>query len=271
MLEPNHQCLSIRRQCELLKLHRSGLYYVPVSETSENLEIMRILDAQYFLTPFYGERRLMALLRLKGYNINRKRIRRLMKLVNWNTLFQEPNTSKPDKSHKIYPYLLKGMDINKANYVWSCDITYIPMKKGFMYLCAIIDVHTRYVVNWGISNTMNAEWCRGIADVAILKHGKPEIFNTDQGSQFTSEVFTGLLKEHEIKISMDGKGRALDNVWIERLWRSVKYEHIYLNVHEDGLSLYQGLKGYFNFYNRTRVHQSLDYSTPIEAYTAKAA
>lgn len=271
MLEPNHQYLSIRRQCELLKLHRSGLYYIPVSETSENLEIMRILDAQYFLTPFYGERRLMALLRLKGYNINRKRIRRLMKLVNWNTLFQEPNTSKPDKSHKIYPYLLKGMDINKVNQVWSCDITYIPMKKGFMYLCAIIDVHTRYVVNWGISNTMNAEWCRDIADAGILKYGKPEIFNTDQGSQFTSEVFTGLLKEHEIKISMDGKGRALDNVWIERLWRSVKYEHIYLNVHEDGLSLYQGLKGYFNFYNRTRVHQSLDYSTPREAYMTKAA
>ncbi len=194
-----------------------------------------------------------------------------MALVNWKTLFPEPNTSKPDKSHKVYPYLLKDLVINKANKVWCCDITYVPMRKGFMYLCAVIDVHTRYVVNWGISNTMNAEWCREIVEEAITQYGKPEIFNTDQGSQFTSEIFTGMLKSYEIKISMDGKGRALDNIWIERLWRSVKYEHIYLNVHEDGISLYNGLLEYFKFYNGTRVHQSLNYTTPNYAYMGVAA
>lgn len=271
MIDPNHTSLSIRRQCELLNLHRSGLYYVPVSETKENLEIMRILDEQYYQTPFYGERRLTALLRLKGYLINRKRVRRLMELVNWKTLFQEPNTSKPDKSHKVYPYLLKDLVIDKGNMAWCCDITYIPMRKGFMYLCAVIDVHTRYVVNWGISNTMNAEWCREIAEEAIVQYGKPEIFNTDQGSQFTSETFTSMLKSHEIKISMDGKGRALDNIWVERLWRSVKYEHVYLNVHEDGVSLYRGLLEYFKFYNCTRIHQSLNYTTPMYAYMKVAA
>lgn len=271
MIEPGHAGLSIRQQCRLLGIHRSGLYYKPVSETAENLAIMRVLDEQYYTTPFYGVRRLTAFLQEKGYKVNRKRVKRLMGLIGWETLYQEPNTSEPNAAHRIYPYLLKGLKITKANQVWATDITYVPMRKGFMYLCAVIDLHTRYVLNWSISNTMTAEWCKDVVEEAISINGKPEIFNTDQGSQFTSEVFTGLLKGHEIQISMDGKGRALDNVFIERLWRSVKYENIYLNVYEDGVSLYQGLNEYFNFYNKERLHQSLGYKTPEILYTRVAA
>jgi putative transposase len=194
-----------------------------------------------------------------------------MRLIGWETLYQEPNTSEPNVTHRIYPYLLKGLNITKANQVWATDITYIPMRKGFMYLCAVIDLHTRYVLNWSLSNTMTAEWCKDVVEEAIRINGKPEIFNTDQGSQFTNEVFTGLLKSHEIHISMDGKGRALDNVFIERLWRSVKYENVYLNVYEDGVSLYKGLSEYFNFYNKKRLHQSLGYKTPEILYTKIAA
>jgi putative transposase len=271
MIERGHSGLSIRQQCRLLGLHRSGLYYKPVSETAENLAIMRLLDEQYYKTPFYGVRRLRAFLRNEGYTINRKRVKRLMDLIGWETLYQEPNTSAPNVAHNVYPYLLKGLKITKANQVWATDITYVPMRKGFMYLCAVIDLHTRYVLNWSISNTMTAEWCKDVVEEAIRLNGKPEIFNTDQGSQFTSEVFTGLLKSNEIQISMDGKGRALDNILIERLWRSVKYENIYLNVYEDGVSLYKGLSEYFNFYNKKRLHQSLGYKTPEILYTQIAA
>ncbi len=194
-----------------------------------------------------------------GYFVNRKRLRRLMKLMGWETLYKRPGTSDPNTSHKVYPYLLKGLAITKANQVWATDITYVPMRKGFMYLCAVIDLHTRYVVNWSVSNTMTADWCKSVVEEAIVTNGKPEIFNTDQGSQFTSEIFTGILKKHEIQISMDGKGRAIDNIFIERLWKSVKYENIYLNVYEDGVSLYQGLQRYFEFYNTEPFHQSLGY------------
>lgn len=263
--------MSIPKQCKLLSIHRSGLYYKPASESEENLQLMRLMDLQYFKTPFYGSRRLRAWLHNQGYKVNQKRIRRLMRLMNWKTIYRKPNTSKPGKAHKIYPYLLKRLEIKRVNQVWAMDITYIPMHKGFMYLCAIIDVHSRYVVNWSVSNTMTTEWCRDVVDEAISIYGKPEIFNTDQGSQFTSEVFTGLLMKHDIKISMDGKGRALDNIFIERLWRSVKYENIYLHSYEDGVSLYEGLKQYFTFYNTERLHQSLDYTAPEVLYKKKAA
>lgn len=267
MIEPGNPKISVRQQCMLLCLHRSGLYYQPVAEKDENLAIMRLLDEQYYKTPFYGARRLTAWLKDQGYKVNRKRVRRLMGLIGWETLYQEPNTSEPNTAHRIYPYLLKGLPITKANQVWAMDITYVPMRKGFMYLCAVIDLHTRYVLNWSISNTMNADWCKEVVEEAIDMHGKPEIFNTDQGSQFTSEVFTKMLMGHEIQVSMDGKGRALDNIFIERLWKSVKYENIYLNVYEDGVSLYQGLQQYFNFYNTERLHQSLGYKTPAVLYT----
>ncbi len=271
MIEQHHPQISVSEQCELLGLHRSGLYYQPVPESEQNLDVMRLLDEQYYKTPFYGIRRLTAWLQQLGYDINHKRVRRLMKLMGWRTIYREPNTSEPDKQHKVYPYLLRGLVIRESNHVWEIDITYVPMRKGFMYLCAIIDVHTRYVVNWSISNTMSAEWCKQVVQEAIERHGKPVILNSDQGSQFTSEAYTSLLKANGIRISMDGKGRALDNIYIERLWRSVKYENIYLNVYEDGLSLYQGLKQYFDFYNKERLHQSLDYQSPEVLYYKAAA
>jgi len=258
--------LSLTKQCDLLTLHRSGLYYKPLSECDENLGIMRKLDEQYFKTPFYGVLRLTALLQQEGYNINEKRTRRLMKLVHWQTIYREPKTTISDLTHYKYPYLLKGLIIERNNQVWAMDITYIPMRKGFMYLAAIIDLHSRYVVNWSISNTMSAEWCSQVLEGAIAKHGKPEIFNTDQGSQFTSEVFINVLKNNEIQISMDGKGRALDNIFIERLWKSVKYENVYLNVYENGVDLFKGLSQYFEFYNNERLHQSLEYETPFQRY-----
>lgn len=271
MVEREDSSLSIKRQCELLNIHRSGLYYSPNEESVENLALMRLMDEQYLKTPFYGCRKLTAWLEQKEYKINHKRVKRLMKLIGWQTIYREPNTSKPAKAHKTYPYLLKNVAINRMNQVWAMDITYIPMRKGFMYLCAIIDVYSRYVVNWSISNTMTAEWCREVVREAIDVYGKPEILNTDQGSQFTSEVFTELLKAHEIKISMDGKGRAIDNIFIERLWRSVKYENIYLYSYEDGVNLYKGLNEYFRFYNYERLHQSLDYKTPKVLYKRKVA
>lgn len=271
MINKQHSSLSVVQQCWLLSLHRSGLYYQPCPESEENLAIMRLLDEQYFKTPFYGVRKLTAWLKQQGYRINRKRVKRLMELMGWQTIYRKPNTSKPCKENRIYPYLLKGLDINRVNQVWAMDITYVPMRKGFMYLCAVIDIHTRYVVNWSISNTMTAEWCRQVVAEAIQQHGRPEILNTDQGSQFTSDVFTALLKENEIQISMDGKGRAIDNIFVERLWRTVKYEHIYLRIADDGVCLYEGLNEYFCFYNSERLHQSLGYQTPTVLYHQRAA
>ena len=271
MIEKEDEAVSVVKQCELLQISRSGLYYEPVAESKENLAVMRVLDEQYLSTPFYGVERLLVLLTVMGYTINRKRLRRLMSVMGWRTLYCIPRTSKADPATYKYPYLLRGLKIERRNQVWEIDITYVPMKAGFMYLCAVIDVHSRYVVGWGVSNTMSAEWCTEIVKEAIEQHGKPEIINSDQGSQFTSEVYIGLLKKEEIQISMDGKGRALDNIFIERLWRTVKYEHIYLYVYEDGLSLYKGLHQYFTFYNGERRHQSLAYVTPVTAYQKAAA
>ena len=271
MVDKGDGRLSVVRQCYLLGIHRSGLYYQPCAESQENLDIMRMLDEQYFKTPFYGVRRLRVWLQNKGHSINRKRLLRLMRQMGWQTLYRRKSTSDPDKQNKVYPYLLKGLLIERANQVWATDITYVPMKKGFMYLCAVIDLHTRFVLNWSVSNTMSAEWCKQVVDEAIQQYGCPEIFNTDQGSQFTSGIFTTLLMDNKIQISMDGKGRAIDNIFIERLWRTVKYEHIYLHVADDGLKLYQGLKDYFIFYNEQRPHQSLKYKTPAAYYKANKA
>ena len=264
--------ISMTRQCELLVIHRSGLYYKPVEETGESLHLMRLMDEQYLKTPFYGIRRLTAWLNQQGYKVNRKRVKRLMILMRWQTIYQKPNTSKPNKQHLVYPYLIKDLKPDHRNQVWEIDITYVPMQKGFMYLCAVIDLHTRYVVNWGISNTMTSLWCRQIVEEAIEMNGPPEIINSDQGSQFTSNEYTSLLLERDnpIAISMDGKGRAIDNIFIERLWKSVKYECIYLHAFEDGLLLFEGLQKYFLFYNTERLHQSLDYKTPESLYLKAA-
>jgi putative transposase len=220
LIEDNNNALSIVKQCEILSIHRSRYYYQSIPETASNLSIMLWLDKQYFETPFYGVLRLTAELVDLGYAVNVKRVRRLMKIVGWKTLYQAPRTTIADKASYKYPYLLKELAFERVNQVWEIDITYLPMAKGFMYLFAIIDVYTRFIVGWGISNTMDAEWCASITEEAILTHGKPEIINSDQGSQFTSEVHTELLKKHEIQISMDGKGRAIDNIYIERFWRT---------------------------------------------------
>jgi putative transposase len=271
MVDKQHSSLSIAGQCRLLSIHRSGLYYTASSENEENLAIMRRLDEQYFKTPFYGVRRLTVWLQSLGYTINRKRVRRLMELMGWQTIYRKPWLSKPNKEHKVYPYLLKDLEIYRANQVWAMDITYVPMRKGFMYLCAIIDLHTRYVVNWSVSNSMTAEWCSQVVREAIEQYGPPGILNTDQGRQFTSDVFIAQLKEKGVQPSMDGKGRAIDNIFIERLWKTVKYEHVYLKVPDDGVQLYEGLNEYFSFYNSQRPHQSLRYQTPENMYKRRAA
>jgi len=258
--------LSLSKQCIVLKVSRNFFYSLAKGENAENTIIMDLLKKQYIVTPFYGYRKMTVWFEKHDFNINEKRVRRLMKLVNWQTIYREPRTTIAVKEHKKYPYLLKGLEITKRNQVWATDITYIPMNKGFMYLCAIIDLKTRYVLSWDVSNTMTAEWCTGVLQEAIDKHGKPEIFNTDQGSQYTSEVHTKLLIRNDIKISMDGKGRAIDNIFIERLWRSVKYENVYLQAYGSTLELYKGLKEYFRFYNDERFHQSLEYQTPSEMY-----
>jgi len=261
LIESDNTSISIHRQCELLKLNRSGYYYKPIGESALNLEIMGLLDKQYTTTPFYGVPRMHQYIRSLNYEVNIKRIRRLLRLMGLYAIYPKKRTSIPNKEHKIYPYLLKGFKINKPNQVWSTDITYIQMEKGFLYLVAIIDWYSRYVISWRISNTMETSFCIDALQEALSK-GKPEIFNTDQGSQFTSIDFTNLLLDNEVKISMDGKGRYLDNIFVERLWRAVKYEYVYINSIKDGRELWNGLDDYFTFYNKKRFHQSLEYKTP---------
>ena len=260
--------LSLVRQCELLEIHRSGLYYQAVPESSLNLELMRIIDEKHMLHPWLGVPRMTQWLRKdKGYEVNHKRIERLYDLLGIQALGPKPNTSKPAKGHKVYPYLLRNLEINRTNQVWAMDITYIPVQGGFLYLVAIIDLHSRYVLNWSLSNTMTSKWCRQTLEEAIKQFGKPEIVNTDQGSQFTADEFTQyIVNDMEIRLSMDGKGRAIDNIFIERLWRSVKYEHVYLFPASDGLECYQGLKNYFKYYNDERRHQSLNDEVPLTIY-----
>jgi putative transposase len=277
MIEINKE-ISMLRQCELVCIHRSGLYYRPVPETEENLKLMRMMDEQYLKTPFYGTRRITEWLKRKGHPVNRKRVKRLMRLMHWQTFYRKRNTSWKNKAHAIYPYLLKGLKIDRANQVWGIDITYVPMRRGFMYLCAIIDLHTRFVVNWSLSNTMTAQWCAQVVQEAIVMYGKPEIINSDQGSQFTAIEFTRMFdnykenpkEQQDFRISMDGKGRCIDNIFIERLWKSVKQECVYLHAFDDGVKLYEGLQNYFHFYNTERLHQSLDYETPGSVYLKAA-
>lgn len=270
MVEDNHPQLSKEAQCKLLGINRSGLYYVPKGESAENLEIMRLLDQQYLETPFYGVERVRAHLGRLNFKVNDKRVRRLMRTMGWQTLHPGPKTTVPDPARHKYPYLLRDLKVDAANQVWAVDITYIPMAHGFMYLFAIIDLHTRFVVGWDLSNTMTSEWCVQTIEKAIERHGKPQIINSDQGSQFTAALYVECLSRHSIQISMDGRGRAIDNIFIERLWRSVKYEHLYLHVYENGADLFDSCSEYFLFYNTRRPHQSLGYKTPSELYSKAA-
>ncbi len=264
MIEPEH-VLSIRRQCELLGLNRSSYYYSPAQENAENLSLMKEIDAEYTRHPFYGSRRMRDFLIREGHDVNRKRIQRLMRIMGLVAIYPKPKVSERNQEHKIYPYLLRGVLIDHPNQVWSTDITYVPMFEGFMYLVAVIDWHSRYVLSWTLSNTLDTEFCLEALEQA-LRGKKPEIFNTDQGVQFTSKAFTGRLDTDKIRISMDGRGRALDNIFVERLWRSVKYEDIYLKDYRTGMELYQGMDEYFSFYNEERPHQSLKSQTPAEVY-----
>ena len=228
---------------------------------------MKLIDRQYLATPFYGSRKIAAWLKSQNYSVNRKRVRRLMRIMGLKAIYRRPRTSKPASGHKIYPYLLGGMKITRPNQVWAADITYIPMARGFLYLVAIIDWYSRYVLSWRLSNTLDAGFCVEALDEA-LKKVKPDIFNTDQGAQFTSEAFTGLLEQHGVKVSMDGKGSYNDNLFIERLWRTVKYEEVYLKAYQDGTEAKIGLGNYFRFYNTERPHQTHSYRTPAEVYTS---
>lgn len=255
--------LSIVKQCELLEIHRSGIYFKPKLESLLNLRLMRLIDEKFIDCPFYGVPRMTTWLNEDmGYVVNHKRIERLYKVMGLQTIFPKKNLSKRNQKHKIYPYLLKNLIIDRPNQVWQADITYIPLERGFMYMVAIIDVYSRKVLNWSISNTMNVEWCLQVYEDAIKQFGCPEILNTDQGSQFTSPIFTKASIDRDIKISMDGKGRALDNIFIERFWRALKYEHIYLNPANGGLELYEGVRKYIGFYNTERRHTSINNNTP---------
>lgn len=264
-IEPKHPELSIRRQCELLELNRSTFYCEPAVESSEDLALMRRIDEQFLRTPFYGSRRMAEVLGTKRRPLNRKRVRRLMRLMGLEAIYPKPRTSERNAEHKIYPYLLRNLAITRPDQVWSCDITYVPMPSGYMYLTAVIDWFSRYVLAWRLSNTLDSDFCVAALEEAGA-HRRPEIFNTDQGSQFTSRAFTGRLESWGVAISMDGRGRALDNVFIERLWWSVKYEWIYLHEFPTAHSLEQGLTKYFRFFREERPHQALDYRTPAEVY-----
>lgn len=268
MIGKDHSNLSISSQCKLLGIHRSGFYYKSRTESSLNLELMRLIDEHYTHYPFKGAKRMHTWLTMDmGFDVNHKRVERLYyKVMGLRAIMPGRHTTKKHKDHKTYPYLLRNLKVTTANQVWATDITYIPMRKGFMYLTAIIDLHSRYVLNWSVSNTMEADWCAKLVQDTIERYGCPEIINTDQGSQYTSEIFTKTVLENNIKLSMDGKGRAIDNVFIERLWRSVKYENIYLNPPEDGLHLYKQLDQYFMFYNYERRHQGIENQIPKQRY-----
>jgi putative transposase len=267
MIERGHPELSIRRQCELVGLNRSTFYYEPAGESEENLLLLRLLDEQYMRTPFYGWPRMTAYLRRNGHLVNGKRVRRLMEVLNLQAIYPRKRTTIAAPGHQVYPYLLRGYPITRSLQVWSTDITYIRMRHGFMYLVAVIDWYSRYVLAWQLSNTLDGLFCR-VALRQALAQGHPEIFNTDQGAQFTALEFTAILAAADVRISMDGRGRALDNVFVERLWRTVKYENIYLVDYGAVPDLEAGLQAYFTFYNHERPHQSLAYRTPAEVHYA---
>jgi putative transposase len=267
-VEPGHPDISLRRQCELLGVNRSGLYYQPQGESAENLKLMRLIDEEYTQRPFYGSRRMMQWLHEQGYQVGRHRVGRLMELMGLEAVYPKPRLSQPGEGHKIYPYLLDGVAITRVNQVWSTDITYIRMADGFVYLVAVMDWYSRYVLSWALSLTLELPFCLEALQAA-LHHGRPEIFNSDQGSQFTSEKFTGELERRGIVVSMDGRGRCLDNIFIERLWRSLKYEEVYLRDYQVVPEARQGIANWFRFYNYQRPHQSLDYQTPAIIYRGR--
>ena len=266
MIRREHPDLSLSRQCRLLLIARSSVYYVPKGESAESLALMRRIDELYLKYPFYGSRQMARHLRREDIRAGRHRVRRLMRLMGLQAIYQAPRTSTPHPEHRIYPYLLNGMTIDRADKVWCADITYIPVRHGFMYLVAIMDWATRHVLAWRLSNTMDDRFCLKALDEALARHGKPEIFNTDQGSQFTSLAFTGRLQAAEIKISMDGRGRCMDNIFIERLWRSLKYESVYLHELADGFEAERVIGAWIDFYNTERPHSALAGRTPAEAY-----
>lgn len=268
MIEPEHPSLSVVRQCELVSISRSSFYYQPVGETAENLGLMRLIDAQFLEAPWYGSRQMARHLRRDGHEVGRKRVRRLMAVMGLAPIYQRPRTTVPNTEHRIWPYLLRGMVIDRPNQVWCIDLTYIPMRRGFLYLVAVMDWTTRKVLSWRVSNTMDVEFCVEALQEALARFGHPEIFNSDQGSQFTSSAFTGVLQQAGVRISMDGRGRWMDNVFIERLWRSLKYECIYLHAFETGSELRAGLFRWIGYYNAQRPHSSLAGRTPDEAYEA---
>ena len=270
MVDRQHPVLSTVRQCALLGISRSSFYYHPRGPSQKDLALMKQIDQQYLATPFYGSRRMKVWLGRQGHWVNRKRVRRLMRTMGLQAIYRRPRTSQPGPGHKVYPYLLGGMEITRPNQVWAAHITYIPMARGFLYLVAIMDWYSRRVVAWTLSNTLDADFCVEALEEALSK-GKPEVFNTDQGSQFTSEGFTGMLAQHGVRISMDGKGRYSDNIFVERLWRSVKYEEVYLKAYTDGREAKAGLDGYFHFYNNQRPHQALGYRTPAEVFCGEWA
>ena len=270
MIDPGHKRLSVVRQCELVSISRASFYRPPTSESPENLALMRRIDEAFLECPFYGARQMARHLRRLGWCLGRKRVRRLMRKIGLAPIYQAPKTSAPHPQHKIYPYLLRHLVIERPNQVWCADVTYIPMRRGFLYLVAIMDWASRKVLAWRLSNTMDAEFCVAALEEAIARHGRPDIFNTDQGSQFTSFAFTTTLKDAGIRVSMDGRGRWMDNVFIERLWRSLKYECVFLNAFETGSEAQSGIDRWIRYYNTDRPHSALAGRTPDEVYATQA-
>jgi len=267
MIDVQHPEVSIRRQCELIGLNRATFYWEPAGESELNLTLMRLIDAQFTRTPFYGYRKMTVSLRHQGQEVNPKRVARLMRVMGLHAVYPRPRTSLPDQQHKPYPYLLRGLEITRPNQVWSADITYVPLSRGFVYLVAVMDWYSRFVLAWQLSNTLDGAFCLDALHQA-LRYGQPEIFNTDQGAQFTAHAFTDALETAGIRISMDGRGRAFDNIFVERLWRTVKYEDIYIRDYPSLPALTCGLDAYFHVYNHERYHQSLDYAVPAAVHFA---
>ena len=260
------ESLSISSQCRLLGISRSSFYYQPKPMSEEDLKLMRLIDEQFLKTPTWGSRSMRNHLRRLGYKVNRKRVQRLMRIMGLEPIYPKPRTSRPHPDHKVHPYLLRDKTIDRPNQVWSADITYIPMRRGFMYLVAVMDWYSRKVLSWRVSNTLESEFCIEALEQALRRYGKPEIFNTDQGAQFTSRGFVGLLESNGIQVSMDGRGRVQDNIFIERLWWTLKYHFLYLHAFDNGFDLRRGLHQWVDFYNQERPHQALDNLTPDEAY-----
>ena len=266
MIAPDRPGLSLSRQCRLLSIGRSSFYYAPKGESAENLALMRRLDELFLKYPFYGSRQMVRQLRREGISSGRHRVRRLMRLMGLEAIYQAPRTSTPHPEHRVYPYLLRNLTVDRADHVWCADITYIPVRRGFLYLIAIMDWATRHVLAWRLSNTMDAGFCVEALNEAMAGYGKPEIFNTDQGSQFTSIDFTDVLKNANVTISMDGRGRCMDNIFIERLWRSIKYEEVHLKAYADGREARAGIGSWMIFYNFRRPHQAMNNQTPMAVW-----